>query len=60
MKTKAYSKKLIDLKLAIKNCIESVEKTHVRENQNNLCNLKDNAKNPCYSRERIDKMYQRT
>ena len=59
MKTKAYRKKLIDLKLAIKNCIESVEKTHVKENQKNLCNLMDNAKNPCL-RERIDKMYQRT
>ena len=34
MKTKAYRKKLMaDLKLATKNCIKLVEKTHVTENE---------------------------
>ena len=34
MKTKAYRKKLMaDLKLATKNCIELVEKTHATENE---------------------------
>ena len=37
MKTKANRKKLIaDLKLAAKNCMESVEKTHATENEKNL------------------------
>ena len=36
MKTKAYRKKLMaDLKLATKNGIESVEKTHATENEKN-------------------------
>ena len=34
MRTKTYRKKLMaDLKSATKNCIESVEKTHVTENE---------------------------
>ena len=34
MKTKAYRKKLMaDLKLATKNCVESVEKTHATEHE---------------------------
>ena len=40
MKTKAYRKKLIaDLKLATKNCKESVEKTHAAENKKKFVGL---------------------